>query len=416
MLMGGEGADTITGGAGTDTASYATSNNGVTVSLAFGDNEPQIARFQNTDDDAIGDRLSGIENLVGSDRSDALTGDGAANTLSGGGERDELRGGGEDDTLNGGEGNDWIDGGAGADRIDGGDGSRDTVSYKSSDNGVTVSLALGDNEPQKARVQGTADDAAGDTLIGIEWLAGSTFDDTLTGDDGDNGISGGDGNDILIGGEGSDRLNGGADTDTASYATSSGGVIVSLVANAVNTGNDAAGDTLALIENLVGSSEGDTLTGDGKANTLSGGAGVDILNGNHGADTLNGGIGNDNLNGGRGTDTYVFVEGDGTDTISEVVQQDFVNTLKFVGSNYDKDTSFSYERDSNDGTNLVITVETDNSNSEFDDQGSAGGFEADGARQLLRAAQSCSCRDAGGLEARGGCCDELPCLHAQGQE
>ena len=94
---------------------------------------------------------------------------------------DELRGGGEGDTLNGGEGNDWIDGGAGADRIDGGDGT-DTVSYISSGGGVTVSLALGDNEPQKARVQGTADDAAGDTLIGIEWLAGSTFDDTLTGD------------------------------------------------------------------------------------------------------------------------------------------------------------------------------------------------------------------------------------------
>ena len=182
-LEGGEGADTITGGAGTDTASYATSNNGVRVSLALGDNEPQITRFQGTDNDAIGDTLSGIENLVGSDDSDTLTGDGAANTLSGGGERDELRGGRGGDTLNGGEGNDWIDGGAGADRIDGGDGT-DTVSYASSGGGVIVSLALGDNEPQKARVQGTADDAAGDTLIGIEWLTGSAFDDTLTGDAG----------------------------------------------------------------------------------------------------------------------------------------------------------------------------------------------------------------------------------------
>ena len=52
------------------------------------------------------------------------------------------------------------------------------------------------------------------------------------------------------------------------------------------TADDAAGDTLALIENLVGSSEGDTLTGDDRANTLSGGAGVDTLNGNRGGDTL----------------------------------------------------------------------------------------------------------------------------------
>ena len=87
-LEGGEGADTHQRVAhGTDTASYATSNNGVRVSLALAaEGNAQIARFQNTDDDAIGDTLSGIENLVGSDGSDAFTGDGAANTLSGGAE------------------------------------------------------------------------------------------------------------------------------------------------------------------------------------------------------------------------------------------------------------------------------------------------------------------------------------------
>ena len=49
-------------------------------------------------------------------------------------------------------------------------------------NGVTVSLALAAETAQTARVQGTADDAAGDTLALIENLVGSSEGDTLTGD------------------------------------------------------------------------------------------------------------------------------------------------------------------------------------------------------------------------------------------
>jgi Ca2+-binding RTX toxin-like protein len=52
-------------------------------------------------------------------------------------------------------------------------------------------------------------------------------------------------------------------------------------------------DTLSLIRNLVGTSQGDRLTGDGNANTLSGGAGDDTLAGGAGADVLYGDDGND---------------------------------------------------------------------------------------------------------------------------
>ena len=58
-----------------------------------------------------------------------------------------------------------------------------------------------------------------------------------------------------------------------------------------------------------------------------------------------GGGDDDNLYGDTGADTYLFEEGDGADRISEVYEQNVVNTLKFVGSD------FSSEH----GIKLVIT-------------------------------------------------------------
>ena len=54
--------------------------------------------------------------------------------------------------------------------------------------------------------------------------------------------------------------------DTASYAASSSGVAVNLAAGA-GSGGDAQGDTLANIENLIGSAYADALTGDAGANS-----------------------------------------------------------------------------------------------------------------------------------------------------
>jgi Ca2+-binding RTX toxin-like protein len=70
---------------------------------------------------------------------------------------------------------------------------------------VTVSLSTG---------TGSGGDAAGDTLSGVEFLWGSAFADTLTGDAGVNMIRSGDGNDTIRGGGGNDILegHGGADT------------------------------------------------------------------------------------------------------------------------------------------------------------------------------------------------------------
>ena len=154
----------------------------------------------------------------------------------------------------------------------------------------------------------TGGDADGDTLTDIENLTGSTSDDTLTGDTGDNVLTGNAGDDLLIGGAGADDLVGGGDTDTADYSGSVSGVLVDLTLG-TGAGGDAAGDTLATIENLLGSASGDTLTGDTASNVLTGNAGDDILSGGAGLDTLLGGAGDDTLAGGTGAD--VLTGGDG---------------------------------------------------------------------------------------------------------
>ncbi|MEG1817486.1 retention module-containing protein [Pseudomonas sp.] len=107
LLIGGAGNDQLNGGAGIDTASYAGAGSGVTVSLAS-------AGAQNTGG-AGTDILTGMENLIGSDYNDHLTGDGNANLLIGGLGNDTLIGGGGNDVLIGGAGNDTLSGGSGND-------------------------------------------------------------------------------------------------------------------------------------------------------------------------------------------------------------------------------------------------------------------------------------------------------------
>ena len=60
-----------------------------------------------------------------------------------------------------------------------------------------------------------------------------------------------------------------------------------------------------------------SLIGDADDNVLIGGAGKDTLNGRENSDTLNGGKGNDVLWGGEDADTFIYVAGQGTDTIMD---------------------------------------------------------------------------------------------------
>ncbi|MDU9415778.1 retention module-containing protein [Pseudomonas sp. zfem005] len=98
LLVGGAGDDALNGGGGIDTASYVDATSGVTVSLAS-------AAAQNTGG-AGTDTLSGIENLIGSNFGDVLTGNSGDNTLSGLAGNDTLIGNGGNDILSGGDGAD----------------------------------------------------------------------------------------------------------------------------------------------------------------------------------------------------------------------------------------------------------------------------------------------------------------------
>jgi VCBS repeat-containing protein len=107
LLFSGTGNDLLDGGIGNDTASYAHATAGVTVNL--GQSGPQNTLGAGTD------TLTAIENLVGSDFNDNLTGDNNSNIITGGLGNDMLKGEGGDDFLIGGLGNNTLTGGSGAD-------------------------------------------------------------------------------------------------------------------------------------------------------------------------------------------------------------------------------------------------------------------------------------------------------------
>ncbi len=246
--------------------------------------------------------------LSGGAGDDIIYGYGGNDTLNGGDDNDVLFGGAGNDTLNGDAGNDTLVGGAGNDILNGGTGT-DFVTYAGAASGVNVNLLTG--------VVSNDGDGGSDTLISIERLEVTNFDDVVTGDNGNNTIDGRGGNDIIEGMNGNDTLNGGAGIDTASYANAGSGVTANLTSGTASGG--AGNDTLLNFENLTGSGFNDTLTGNAGANVIMGNAGNDTITGGAGVDIIDGGDGNDTINlanndfaagesltGGAGTDGIVL--------------------------------------------------------------------------------------------------------------
>lgn len=178
---------------------------------------------------------------------------------------DTLIGGDTNDRFRGRGGNDWIDGGAGSDLAD----------YTQAAGAVSVDLSIG-----------RAQDGDGgiDTLISIEEVRGSNFNDTIIGSDGADRIRGNAGNDSLVGGGG---------IDTIEYVPATGPVSVNLGTGLAADGQGGT-DTISGFEYVLGGGFNDNLIG---------GAGNDTLNGAAGNDFLTGGPGDDWLIGGAGFDT-----------------------------------------------------------------------------------------------------------------
>jgi len=218
-LVGGSANDTfrlvgnasvsggIDGGAGIDTLDYSGydkgDGSGVTVNLLNG----AATAIAGGKDGGI----LRLENLIGSQFNDILTGDNNANIIRGGSGDDMISGLGGDDTLDGGLGNDTLDGGTGS----------DTVDYSGNTSaGIEISLALG---------LAVSAESGTDTLVAVENVIGTDFNDVITGDDNANRLEGRGGDDEINGLGGNDTIIGGAGNDTFAFS-GSGSIRVTLTA------------------------------------------------------------------------------------------------------------------------------------------------------------------------------------------
>ena len=248
FLDGGNGDDILRGKDGNDTITYASATTGVTVDLSY-------IYSQNTGQG--NDRITNVENIIGSAHGDTLTGSSSDNQFEGGLGNDTISGATGNDTLIGGLGNDTLDGGAGI----------DTASYAGATAAVTIDLTNNNSSG--------ADGV--DTLVSIENATGSAFADTIHGGSTANTLRGNAGVDTITGWAGADVLYGGAGDD-------------------VLHGDDAANDAA-----YVGAGN-DTIYGDAGEDTITGGAGDDEIHGGDDDDTIYGAAGADTIYGDGGDD------------------------------------------------------------------------------------------------------------------
>ncbi len=108
-LKGGAGNDVMDGGTGIDTVDFGGATQSLSLTLNGANNATLFANG------VASDTIRNIENIIGGNGNDTLTGDALANRLDGGAGDDVLSGGGGADTLIGGLGADTLNGGAGAD-------------------------------------------------------------------------------------------------------------------------------------------------------------------------------------------------------------------------------------------------------------------------------------------------------------
>jgi Ca2+-binding RTX toxin-like protein len=325
--LGNPSGSTFAGGSGIDTVDFSRLSSGITLTLDDLPDDGPPAANENVHSD--------VENAIGTNQADSLTGSSVDNRFDGllgadamhggdgtdtvdysaraapigvsldgqpndgaGGEGDNVfadvdhvKGGSGNDrlsgadgpqTLDGGAGDDVLTGGKGADSLNGGPGT-DLVDYSERTSGVAVSLDGGPNDGNSDDGSpGARDNAAAD----VEGIEGGSGADTLTGNNSDN---------RFVGGADGDVFNGLGGVDTADYSGRVDRLSIALD-GAANDGAAGEGDNVGPsgdIENVTAGAGDDVLVGSGAANSLSGGGGDDVLDGGFGADVLSGGDGFD---------------------------------------------------------------------------------------------------------------------------
>ena len=351
-LMGGAGNDTMDGGVVLDrinyndinVASYASATGGVTINLSGITGDGSTGSGTASGDASVGtDTLININFIQGSGLNDTITGSSALifEQIEGGAGNDTLDGGAITDTLNSDNSNrvsyqsatvagvtvDFIagtavgaagsnagsdtivnfsrlrgsnfadtllgsnrtdltesfEGRAGNDSIDG-RGGFDIARYDNANTaGVIASLVTG--------IVSNDGDGFTDTLVNIEGLYGSRFNDSLTGGNAANGVTVSDGlAEIFRGGAGNDTIDGGQGYDRVDYTSSTAGVVVTLNDTLDGSASDGLGgtDVLKNIEGVRGSAFNDTLTGSDTAafESFEGREGNDSIDGKGGIDRV----------------------------------------------------------------------------------------------------------------------------------
>ncbi|MBK5218686.1 MAG: hypothetical protein JJE35_02695 [Thermoleophilia bacterium] len=202
--------------------------------------------------------------------------------------------GGGADLVLGGAGSDRIDAGPGEDEVDSGNGSdfvlggpgRDTIRGKRGNDQL-----FGGPGTRDFLDAGLGDDRLDGGPGGLDQVIGGVGNDRLAGGPGDG--------DLLRPDRGRDRVDGGDGVhDTVSFAVSGQGDIVIdesgvEVDLAAGTASGDGDDSLAGIEDVLGSPFPDTIRGDSAANFLYGGGGIDDLLGVGPGDSAFGGVGKD---------------------------------------------------------------------------------------------------------------------------
>jgi Ca2+-binding RTX toxin-like protein len=187
ILDGGGGNDVIDGAGGINTVTYANYAVGVNINLST-NSAGILLGF-----------LFNIQNVIGSNFNDTITGDGNDNVIDGGGGFDTVYGEAGNDTLSRGT----LYGGTGNDTYD----VREWVStiIENFDEGTDTVLSIVDfSLASLPNVENLTLLLSGPftTTIGT----GNALDNVLTGSSGNNVLVGGAGNDTLIGGGGTDNL------------------------------------------------------------------------------------------------------------------------------------------------------------------------------------------------------------------
>ena len=276
-----------------------------------------------------------IENAMGSDSEDYISGNTGDNFLYG---DNTFDGAGGNDTIFADEGNDTVYGGSGNDNIGGMEG-----------------------------------------------------DDLLVGDTGADLISGGSGIDTVVGGGGADSMSGGAEIgDMLAYGGSDAGVIVRLQFGVmtIGEGGHAANDSINGFSDVYGSNFDDRIieldsASQKLANWFFGSGGADILLLNGGDDMGNGGEGADRLFGGSGKDSLLgeagvdrLNGGNGADQLTGGGGGDyfiFTRTSDSTASSVGRDRITDFNRAAGDKIDLrQIDAQSGIGNQSFDFIGTSG--------------------------------------------